>query len=134
MHSRFCRPVTASAGHPNSFRMGLILLLAAAMLGTPFFSAFAQATSQSPDPAAVESEVKKFGVGKSVKVWLVGGEQVNGHIRKIGDDSFTVKVNKSTERAIPYAQVREVKDPPGPLEWLLIGAAIVLVTVLIVHH
>jgi preprotein translocase subunit YajC len=132
MHSRFCGPVTAYAGRSNSLRTRLILLLAAAMLGTPFFPAFAQVT-QTQDPAAVERQVKKFGVGKSVKVWLVGGEQVNGHIRKIGDDSFTVKVNKSTERSIPYSQVTEVKDP-GPVGWLLIGAAIVIVVILIFHH
>jgi hypothetical protein len=132
MHSRFCRPITAYAGRSNSFRTGLNLLLAAAMLGTPFFPAYSQVT-QSSDAAAVESQVKKFGVGKSVKVWLVGGEQVNGHIREIGDDSFTVKVNKSTERSIPYSQVTEIKDP-GPLFWILIGVVIVVVIIVIAHH
>ena len=69
-----------------------------------------------------------------MKVWLVGGELVRGHIRSIGPNSFTVKLSKaSTERSIPYAQVTEIKDP-GPLTWLLVGAAIVLVTVLIIHR
>lgn len=132
MHAKNWRRVTARAANPNTFWKGLVLLLAAAMLGTPVVPAFAQAV-QTPDPAAVESQVKKFGVGKSVKVWLVGGERVNGHIRKINDDSFTLKVNRSTERSIPYSQVTEIKDP-SDLDWLLIGAAIVIVTILIIHH
>jgi hypothetical protein len=82
----------------------------------------------------VEGQVKKFGVGKNVKVTLVGGEQVLGHIRTIGADSFTVKVHKAnTERSIPYAQVTDIKDP-GPLTWILVGAALVIVVILIFHH
>ncbi len=132
MHSKFCGVVTPCAIRPKTLWTMLALLLAAAMLGTPIAPAFAQGT-QTPDPAAVESQVKKFGVGKSVKVWLVGGERVDGHIRKINDDSFTVRVNRSTQRSIPYAQVTEIKDPSS-LEWLLIGAAIVVVTILIIRH
>ena len=116
-----------------SFRAGLVWFLALALWGIETVPAFAQ-NPQVPDPAAVESQVKKFGVGKSVKVWLVGGEFVRGHIRSIGADSFTVKVSKVSTRSIPYAQVTEIKDPLSPLEWLLIGAAIVLVTVLIVRR
>lgn len=118
----------------GTIRSGLILLLAVGLLGPETAPTFAMGP-QTPDPSTVETQVKKFGVGKSVKVWLVGGEFVRGHIRGIGADSFTVKVSKtSTERSIPYAQVTEIKDPPGPITYILIGAAIVVVVILIVHH
>jgi hypothetical protein len=114
-------------------REGLILLLTIALLGVETVPAFAQA-SQTPDPSWVESQVKKFGVGKSVKITLVGGEQIAGHIRAIGSDSFTVRISKkSAERTIPYAQVAEIKDP-GPLMWILIGAAIVIIIIVAAHH
>lgn len=120
-------------GGPGAFRSGLVWLLAVALLGTVTAPAFAQGP-QALDPAAVESQVRKFGVGKSVKVWLVGGEQISGHIRAIGADSFTIKISKtSTERSIPYGQVTGIKDP-GPLTWMLIGAALVIVIIIIVKH
>jgi hypothetical protein len=110
-------------------RTGLVLLLLAALLGTENVPAFGQT---QPSPSAVETQVKKWGVGKSVKMTLQSGEQVSGHIRAIGADSFTVRVHKK-ERSIPYAEVTEIKDP-GPLTWILVGAAIVVVIILIVHH
>ena len=117
----------------RSFGPGLALLLTVAMTGTAVAPAFAQ-VSQTPDPATVENQVKKFGVGKSVKVQLVNGELIRGHIRSIGADSFTVKIGRaSSPRSIPYAQVTDIKDP-GPLTWLLVGAAIVVVTILIIRH
>ncbi len=117
----------------GSFRMGLVLLLAVALFGVESVPAFAK-PQQTPDPSAVENQVKKFGVGKSVKMKLVGGEQISGHIRTIGADSFTVKISKtSTEKSIPYAQVTEIKDP-GPLMWILVGAAIVIIIIVIAKH
>jgi hypothetical protein len=82
----------------------------------------------------VAAQVKKFGVGKAVKVKLIGGQKLNGHIQSIGVDTFMVKLNKrGGERAIPYAQVGEVKDP-SPLTWMLIGAVAVVVIILIARH
>ena len=116
-----------------TFRTALVLLLAAVMVGTEVVPAFGQAT-QTPDPSVVESQVKKFGVGKSVRVTLTSGEQINGHIWAISGDSFTVKIGKkSTVRSIPYAQVTEVKDP-GPLVWMLIGVAVAVIIVVIIRH
>jgi len=89
-------------------------------------------TTQTMDAATVQAQVKKFGVGKSVKMTLVSGEQVSGHLRSIGADSFTVKVSKSAERTIPYDQVTFIKDP-GPLMWMLIGAAIVIIIIVVVR-
>lgn len=122
------------AGEPviyGGIRTGVVLLLLVALLGTQTVPACGQ-TQQAPVSSAVETQVKKWGVGKSVKMTLVSGEQVSGHIRAIGADSFTVKVHKKA-RSIPYADVVEIKDP-GPLTWMLIGAAIVVVIILIFHH
>jgi hypothetical protein len=117
----------------EKFRTGLSLLLTISLVGTAAAPVFSQ-TPQTSGPAAVESQVKKFGVGKSVKMALASGEQISGHIRAIGDRSFTVKVSKSSNlKSIPYASVTEIKDP-GPLTWILVGAALVIVIILIVHH
>jgi hypothetical protein len=109
------------------------LLLTVSLFGTVAAPAFSQ-TTQTSDPAAVESQVKKFGVGKSVKITLASGEQISGHIRAIGDSSFTVKVSKSSNvKSIPYASVTEIKDP-GPLTWILVGAALAIIIILVIHH
>ena len=114
------------------FRTGWVLLLAVALLGTESVPAFAQG-AQTSDASTVESQVKKFGVGKSVKVTLANGEQIKEHIWAISADSFTVKVSKrSTARSIPFAQVTEVKDP-GFLVWELICAAVAVVIVVIIR-
>ena len=128
--SRAFKDFSASLG---KFRAGLVMLLAVVLLGTEAVPTFAQ-SPQTPDPSTIESQVKKFGVGKSVKVTLVGGQLIRGHIRNIGPDSFTVKIGKkSTVRSIPYAQVTEVKDP-GPLVWMLIGVAVAVIIVVIIRH
>jgi hypothetical protein len=114
-------------------RKGLVFLLAVALASTNTISTFAK-QSQASDPSTVASQVKKFGVGKAVKVKLTRGENLSGHIQSIGGDTFTVKLSKrGGERTIPYAQVTEVKDP-GPLTWMLIGAAVVILIIIVVHH
>jgi len=120
--------------HSNgALRKGLVLLLVVALLETTASAAFGQASS-APDPSLVMAQVKKFGIGKSVKVTLVGGEKLRGHIGSIGGESFTVKLAKSGgERPIPYAQVAEIKDP-SPLFWILIGAALVIVVIVAAKH
>jgi hypothetical protein len=75
--------------------------------------------------------VTKFGIGKAVKVKLVGGQKLSGHIKSIAADSFTVKLDKSaTEREIPYDQVMQVKDP-SPIFWMAVGAVIVIVIIVV---
>jgi hypothetical protein len=57
---------------------------------------------------------------------LIGGEKLNGHIQSIGADGFTLRLAKAGgQRSIQYAQVAEIKDP-GPIFWMLVGAAIVI--------
>jgi hypothetical protein len=48
----------------------LVFLLAVALTGTETVPAFAR-ESQVSDPSTVVSQVKKFGVGKAVKVKLI---------------------------------------------------------------
>jgi len=133
MTPKTSQALTSSRCDSRGFRPALVLLLAVALLGTETVPTFAKAP-QTPDPAMVETQVKKFGVGKSVRVKLVGGEQISGHIRSIGADSFTVKTGKpASEKSIPYAQVTDIKDP-GPLTWMLIGAAIVIIIIVAARH
>ena len=109
----------------GALHQGLVILLIVGLLGTTAGMAFAQ-TSPAPDPSLIAAQVKKFGVGKSVKVKLIGGEKLNGHIQSIGAEGFTVRLSKAGgEKSIPYAQVVEIKDP-GPIFWMLIGAAVVI--------
>jgi len=120
-------------GSAQALRKGLVYLLAVALMGADTVSGYAK-ESQPPDPSVVAGQVKKFGVGKSVKVKLVGGEKLSGHIREISGDSFTITLSKGGgERAIPYAQVVEVKDP-SPIFWILVGAALVIVIIVAARH
>jgi hypothetical protein len=133
MESNKSRSIAGFSGSTRALHNGLVFLLAVALTGAETVATFAK-QSPAPDAATVASQVKQFGVGKSVKVTLAGGEKLRGHIKSIDADSFTVKLSKAGgERAIPYAQVTEVKDP-GPLMWMLIGAAAVILIIVIVHH
>lgn len=117
----------------RTLQAGSVLLLAVVLLAAQTAQTFAQ-TLQTADASAAEAQVKKFGIGKCVKVTLAGGEQLKGHIWAISPDSFTVKIGKSSPmRSIPYSQVTEIKDP-GPLVWMLICAAAAVAIVLIIRH
>ena len=125
--------VISLSGSMQVLRQGLAILLAIALTGAGTASAFAK-ESETPDPSIVATQVKKFGVGKAVKVKLIGGEKLSGHIRSIGAEAFTIKLSKEGgERVIPYAQVGDVKDP-SPLTWMLIGAAIVIIIIVAAKH
>ena len=133
MGSNKSRNIAGFSGSMRALRKGSVFLLAVALASTNTISTFAK-QSQASDPSTVAGQVKKFGVGKAVKVKLTGGEKLSGHIQSIGVDTFTVKLSKrGGERTIPYAQVAEVKDP-GPLTWMLIGAAVVILIIIVVHH
>ena len=115
------------------FHKGLVILLVLALGGTDTVVGFAK-DSPAPDPSLVAAQVKQFGVGKSVKVKLIGGEKLTGHIQSIAADTFTVRLSKAAgEREIAYTQVAEIKDP-SPLFWMLVGAAIVIVIIVAAKH
>jgi ribosomal protein S1 len=111
----------------------LVWFLVIALLGVETIPVFAKAPQSDMDAATVKGLVQQFGVGKSVKMTLKDGQQVSGHIKSVGADSFTVKVGKASERTIPYSQVTFIKDP-GAVTWMLIGAAIVIAIIIIVKH
>ncbi len=126
------RSVEAVSRRWMVFRSVATAFLAAATVGSLAVPSFAK-VPQNPDPSTVKAQVTKFGVGKQVKVKLVGGEKLSGHVQSIAPDSFTVKLDKSAgEKQIPYDQVLMVKDP-NPLTWMLIGAAIVVVIIIVVR-
>lgn len=73
MGSNKSRSVAGFSGSTRALRKGLVFLLAVALTGTETVCAFAR-ESQVSDRSTVVSQVKKFGVGKAVKVKLTGGK------------------------------------------------------------
>ena len=133
MESNRSGDIACFCGCTGALRKGLVYLLAFALTGAETVSAYAK-ESQAPDPSVVASQVRKFGVGKAVKVKLAGGERLNGHIQSIGGDAFTIKLSHGGgERTIPYTQVTEVKDP-SPIFWILVGAALVIAIIVVARH
>jgi len=128
MRSHKSMAMGASLSMAGPLRNGLVVFLALALASADTVSLFAKAP-QAVDPSVAAAQVKKFGVGKSVKVKLLGGEKLSGHIQSIGAETFTITVNKAgSERAIPYSQVVEIKDP-SPIFWILVGAALVIIVI-----
>ena len=110
-------------------RIFLMALVFGGVLALPALAQGPQATN----PSAIESQVKQFGIGKDVKITLAGGEKLRGHIARIGANSFTVRLRKNkAERELLYSQVTLIKDP-GPIFWILVGAAIVVIIIVAVH-
>ena len=71
MHSKISRTYIDSSGSSRTLRKGLVLMIALSLFGTETASIFGQ-TAQKPGTSTVESQIKKFGVGKSVKVGWPG--------------------------------------------------------------
>jgi hypothetical protein len=113
-------------------RRAIIFLMVVVVGGLIALPTLAQ-SPQVATPSAVEAQVKKFGVGKDVKVRLTDGAKLRGHIASIGANSFTLRLRKNkTERTLAYNQIALIKDP-GPIFWILIGAAIVVIIIVAVH-
>jgi hypothetical protein len=108
-------------------------------LGLAFLSAMALPAvagakgPQTATPTTVEAQVQKFGVGKDVKVTLTDGQKLRGNIASIGGSSFAIALRKKhTEKRIPYNDVAVIKDP-GPLVWILVGAAVAVIIIIAIH-
>ncbi|HTV56528.1 MAG TPA: hypothetical protein VMI06_16650 [Terriglobia bacterium] len=126
------QPVNSPSMRHVTFGSFLRLSLLALFVGALSIPALAKAP-QIAAPSAVEAQVRKFGVGKDVKVTLTGGKKLRGRISSIGESSFTIELRKSkAEREIPYNQAALVKDP-GPLVWILVGVAIAVIVIVAVH-
>jgi hypothetical protein len=86
-----------------------------------------------PGANTVKPEVKQIGIGKDVKVKLADGRKLRGHLASIGGNSFSIRTRKHrAETQIRYDQVTEIKDP-GPLTWILVGAAVAVIIIVVVH-
>jgi len=84
------------------------------------------------DPVAVKAKIERMGTGQHVMVKLVTGRKLRGHIASIGDISFTLKADRTgSELPIPYEHVRDVKENPGPVFWMAVGAIIVIVIIVV---
>ncbi len=130
----FCAPETSVAPlRRDTIRSRMVLFCAMLVAMIIPVSALAGGP-QTMDALAVKTQVRQFGIGKNVKVKLVGGQKLHGRIVGIGADSFAVKAGKRHPEAIPYSQVVLVKDPGRRVKWLMIGGAIVIVIIIIAVH
>ena len=133
---RSCRLANGAPAHMLPARMkiatasSLLIFLGAIVCSTRSF-----AKDISPaSPSTVKQEVQQIAVGKRVKVNMPDGKKVHGRLSHIGDDSFSVRTSrKGAETQIRYDEVTQVKDPPGPITWFLVGAAVVIIVILIVR-
>ena len=108
------------------------VLLATVALSCPSFGNERPATL--PSPQAVKAAVTRIGVGKNVKVTLTGGRKLRGHVSRIGDDAFSIRMRRhGAEKSIQYNEVAAIKDP-GPIGWMLVGAAVVIIVIFVVAH
>jgi hypothetical protein len=130
--SYILRSAGGSSARLRVFQCAWVSILAVVFGSVFALPSFAQ-SPQAANASAVEAQVRKFGIGKDVKIKLTSGEKLRGHISSIGASSFTVKLRKSKmERQVPYNDVAMVKDP-GALFWILVGAAIVVIVIVAVH-
>jgi sRNA-binding regulator protein Hfq len=118
----------------RTFPTGWTALLVLALVGVPAAQAFGRKPQTvTVNASTVEAQVRKFGIGKDVKIKLTGGAKLRGHITSISENSFTVTLRKGQlERRIPYSDVAMIKDP-GPVFWILVGAAVVVIIIVAVH-
>ena len=112
---------------PHKPIVWLLILALGSILAAPAIAKVPQAL----DPATVESLVNKFGIGKDVKIQLLGGQRLRGHIASIGENSFAITTAKTHQKQeIPYKQVSQIKDP-SPITWMLVGAGVVVIIILV---
>src|ERR1051326_5505635 len=83
----------------------------------------AAGSSKPMNTATAKIRVQKLGIGQHVMVKTAKGVELHGHIVKIDPQTFTLKPDRSTQTEIAYGDVIKVKKNPGPVLWILIGAA-----------
>ena len=123
------RPVVGPRNVDAVRRRGVAVLLIVVVLSTTTVPAFAKAPKTS-DPDVVKRKVEKLGIGEHVAGKRAVGETLHGHITAIGEESFKLHADRATsETEIAYNQVLNVKKNPGPVVWMLVGAALVVVII-----
>ena len=81
------------------------------------------------NPAETKRRVERLGVGQHVMIKTVQGKELHGHILKIDSQTFTLRPDHSTQTEIAYADVLKVRKNPGPVLWILVGAALVVIII-----
>jgi len=92
------------------------------------------ASGKSPklgNPAEAKRRVEKLGVGQHVMVRTVQGRELHGHIVKIDAQTFALKPDHSSQTEIAYADVMKVRKNPGPIFWMLVGAVLVVIIIVV---
>lgn len=127
------RPPTSHASIRLEAKAHIIIFLLVLAVGSVIAIPALGRDLQVVPPSAIEAQVRKFGVGKDVKITLTSGAKLRGHIASIGTNSFTITLRKSkTERSLAYSDVGLIKDP-GPVFWILVGAAIAVIVIVVIH-
>jgi len=93
------QPVNSPSMRHVTFGSFLRLSLLALFVGALSIPALAKAP-QIAAPSAVEAQVRKFGVGKDVKVTLTGGKKLRGRISSIGKGD-SVQPGRACQRSGP---------------------------------
>src|SRR5438874_9699447 len=105
----------------------LMLTMAVALEGIP-----AAAGSLRPmDANRARIRVEKLGVGEHVMVKTVHHVELHGHIVKIDSQTFTLRPDGGQETEIAYVDLVKIRKNPGPVLWIVIGAALVVIIIAI---
>ena len=90
-------------------------------------------TTKMISPTETKRRVERLGLGQHVMVKTVQREELHGHILKIAPQTFTLKPDRSAQTGIAYADVLKVRKNPGPVLWILVGAALVVIIIVAVR-
>ena len=122
-------PDTQGSRQKSALRRLLALVLASMVWGSP--SLTLAGTPKTPNPDVVKAKVEKLGVGEHVMVKRTEGPKLHGHITGIAEQSFKLHPdNARAEVEIPYSDVLKIHKNPGPITWMLVGAALVIIVII----
>jgi preprotein translocase subunit YajC len=107
--------------------VSLVLTAALAFEAVPAAAKSPKTTS----PTDTERRIERLGVGQHIMVRTAQGEVLHGHIVKINAQTFTLKPDDGAPVEIAYADVAKVRKNPGPVVWMLLGAAVVIIIIAI---
>jgi hypothetical protein len=120
---------TQGRRHESLFRQLLAVVAATTILGNA--SLIFAGTPKTPNPDVVKAKVEKLGVGEHVMVKRTEGPKLHGHITGIAEQSFKLHPdNARAEVEIPYSDVLKIHKNPGPITWMLVGAALVIIVII----
>jgi len=110
-------------------KLTALAMLALTMILIEITPANAQTNKDVQRLAKVERAVNKIGVDENIKVTLLDGTSLKGHINAIGPDFFVVIEEKTANpQRINFVQVKQVKsiaDNPLGDPAVLLGLALI---------